>query len=207
MVAGSHARWVSVGSSPPHASTSRRDLDGNARQRSSRSPRSLVWPSTRRPEIHSSLLLWLTTRGCEPSAPPLTAGSLLWADALRELLCLLLALASSSDSPLLRLLPMPQLCLAVASLALSTSRPVSVVLLANRLSLVLPYLLCYHTLLSSAVVSRRVKPSCNSASLLIIFSLVSASGCTCGHETGGISLNLLFRWFRRAVTPDHSSTG
>src|SRR5216684_3736993 len=48
---------------------------------------------------------------------------------------------------------MPQLCLAVASLALSTSRPVSVVLLANRLSLVLPYLLCYHTLLSSAVVS------------------------------------------------------
>src|SRR5713101_340775 len=102
---------------------------------------------------------------------------------------------------------MPQLCLAVASLALSTSRPVSVVLLANRLSLVLPYLLWYHTLLSSAVVSKRVKPSCNSASLLIIFSLVSASGCTCGHETGGISLNLLFRWFRRAVTPDHSSTG
>src|SRR5258708_35364157 len=49
---------------------------------------------------------------------------------------------------------MPQLCLAVASLALSTSRPVSVVLLANRLSLVLPYLLWYHTLLSSAVVSR-----------------------------------------------------
>src|SRR6266700_6213091 len=48
---------------------------------------------------------------------------------------------------------MPQLCLAVASLALSTSRPVCVVLLANRLSLVLPYLLCYHTLLSSAVVS------------------------------------------------------
>src|SRR6266699_2467090 len=48
---------------------------------------------------------------------------------------------------------MPQLCLAVASLALSTSRPVSVVLLANRLSLVLPYLLWYHTLLSSAVVS------------------------------------------------------
>src|SRR6266851_8017315 len=50
---------------------------------------------------------------------------------------------------------MPQLCLAVASLALSTSRPVSVVLLANRLSLVLPYLLWYHTLLSSAVVSKR----------------------------------------------------
>src|SRR2546423_12163083 len=49
---------------------------------------------------------------------------------------------------------MPQLCLAVASLALSTSRPVSVVLLANRLSLVLPYLLWYHTLLSSAVVSK-----------------------------------------------------
>src|SRR6266567_1295631 len=49
---------------------------------------------------------------------------------------------------------MPQLCLAVASLALSTSRPVCVVLLANRLSLVLPYLKWYHTLLSSAVVSK-----------------------------------------------------
>src|SRR6266567_8323518 len=50
---------------------------------------------------------------------------------------------------------MPQLCLAVASLALSTSRPVCVVLLANRLSLVLPYLKWYHTLLSSAVVSKQ----------------------------------------------------
>src|SRR6266699_7150924 len=56
---------------------------------------------------------------------------------------------------------MPQLCLAVASLALSTSRPVSVVLLANRLSLVLPYLLWYHTLLSSAVVSKRTGILCH----------------------------------------------
>src|SRR6266516_4708504 len=54
---------------------------------------------------------------------------------------------------------MPQLCLAVASLALSTSRPVCVVLLANRLSLVLPYLKWYHTLLSSAVVSKYKVPT------------------------------------------------
>src|SRR6266567_6321244 len=54
---------------------------------------------------------------------------------------------------------MPQLCLAVASLALSTSRPVCVVLLANRLSLVLPYLKWYHTLLSSAVVSNTDSPN------------------------------------------------
>jgi hypothetical protein len=42
----------------------------------------------------------------------------------------------------------------VSSLALSTSRLVCVVLLANRLSVVLPYLLCYHTLLSSAGISK-----------------------------------------------------
>src|SRR6266702_6506015 len=35
----------------------------------------------------------------------------------------------------------------------------------------------------------------------------SENYCTCGHETGGISLHLLFRWFRRAVTTDRSSTG
>src|SRR5260370_36533987 len=49
---------------------------------------------------------------------------------------------------------MLRLCLAVASLALLTSRLVCVVLLANRLSLVLPYLLSYHTLLPSAVISK-----------------------------------------------------
>src|SRR5260370_35445390 len=52
---------------------------------------------------------------------------------------------------------MLRLCLSVASLALLTSRLVCVVLLANRLSLVLPYLLSYHTLLSSAVVSNFVR--------------------------------------------------
>src|SRR5437660_9677572 len=41
-----------------------------------------------------------------------------------------------------------------ASLALSASRLASVVLLANRLFLVLPYLLFYHTLLSLAEISR-----------------------------------------------------
>src|SRR5258708_16715431 len=51
---------------------------------------------------------------------------------------------------------MLRLCLSVASLALLTSRLVCVVLLANRLSLVLPYLLWYHTLLPSAVISKRL---------------------------------------------------
>jgi hypothetical protein len=41
-----------------------------------------------------------------------------------------------------------------ASLALSASRPAAVVLLANRLFLVLPYLLWYHTLLSLAEISK-----------------------------------------------------
>src|SRR5450755_4077827 len=63
---------------------------------------------------------------------------------------------ASNGSLLLRLLPRQRLCLSVATLALSTSRPVCVVLLANRLSLVLPYLLSYHTLLSSAVVSKSI---------------------------------------------------
>ena len=46
------------------------------------------------------------------------------------------------------------LCLVGASLLLSTAMLVFVVLLANRLSLVLPYLLCYHTLLLSADFSK-----------------------------------------------------
>src|SRR5712692_1028046 len=45
-------------------------------------------------------------------------------------------------------------CLFAASLPLSTSTLVCVVLLANRLSLVLPYFLFYHTLLLPADISR-----------------------------------------------------
>src|ERR1700730_16805578 len=83
---------VSVDSSLLLASTCRHDRDGNARQRSSRLPLSLVWLSIRRREIHGSRLLWLTTRGSAPSARLSAVGVLLLADALRGLRCLLLVL-------------------------------------------------------------------------------------------------------------------
>jgi len=54
-----------------------------------------------------------------------------------------------------RLLPMRPQCLFVASLPLSTSTLVFVVLLANRLSLVLPCLLAYHSLLLPADISNQ----------------------------------------------------
>src|SRR6266852_2910569 len=52
-------------------------------------------------------------------------------------------------------------CLFAASLPLSTSTLVCVVLLANRLSLVLPYFLFYHTLLLPADISSSCRPRCS----------------------------------------------
>src|SRR5713226_8105879 len=66
-------------------------------------------------------------------------------------------------------------CLFAASLPLSTSTLVCVVLLANRLSLVLPYFLFYHTLLLPADISR--------------FPLVVSSSLEAGFDgssTGGL---------------------
>ena len=91
---------------------------------------------------------------------------------------------------------MLRLCLSVASLVLLTSRLVCVVLLANRLSLVLPYLLWYHTLLPSAVISNQ--PQAQSQSHMLDEQLYD-NLTKCGLdmvkilvEAGGTAEDLLF---------------